>query len=158
MRAVLALAVCALAYAAEPLPPKQPLPFSHKQHVGAGLQCKDCHANPDPGEEEGFPATSKCMACHIAIDKNAPAIKELKAYADRKQEIPWARVWEIPSSVSFSHRTHIEAGATCQTCHGPVQDRDVLRRETDMSMGACINCHRLNRAPVECKTCHADAQ
>jgi hypothetical protein len=28
--------------------PEQPLPYSHKQHLAFGLECKACHANPDP--------------------------------------------------------------------------------------------------------------
>lgn len=34
----------------EAVPVAQPLPFSHKQHVTAGLKCGDCHQTPDPGE------------------------------------------------------------------------------------------------------------
>lgn len=28
--------------------PGQPLPFSHKTHVGLGLECQVCHAMPEP--------------------------------------------------------------------------------------------------------------
>src|SRR5208282_3364782 len=31
--------------------PAQPLPFSHKTHVTRGLQCRQCHTNPEPGNQ-----------------------------------------------------------------------------------------------------------
>ena len=134
--------------------PEQPIPFSHRQHVSAGLKCKDCHTNPDPGESEGIPAASKCMACHISIATGKPAIQKLKEYAASKQAIPWVRVYQIPSYVDFSHRTHLQAGATCQTCHGPVETRDALWKEANISMGGCIACHRQHKASTACTYCH----
>ena len=138
--------------------PEQPIPFSHKQHVPMGLKCKDCHANPDPGEVEGLPAASKCMACHFSIARDSPAIQKLKIFADRKQPIPWARVYQIPSYVEFSHRSHIDAGFKCEKCHGPVETREALWKETDVSMGGCIACHRQNRASTVCTYCHENRQ
>ncbi len=142
------------ALAAAPAPPQQPLPYSHKQHIALGLKCKECHANADPGEVMGFPAASKCMACHVSIAKDRPTIRKLKEFAEAKQEIPWVRVYQIPSYVDFSHRTHLEAGAACETCHGSVAERDALWREGTLSMGACMDCHRKNRASIDCTYCH----
>jgi len=31
-------------------PPVQPVPYSHKKHLAQGLDCKDCHTNPEPGK------------------------------------------------------------------------------------------------------------
>src|SRR5260370_10557761 len=53
--------------------PEQPLPYSHKQHLAFGLQCKDCHTNPEPGKLMTFPPTSKCMQCHVTIATDKPA-------------------------------------------------------------------------------------
>ena len=156
--ALLALLAAALAAAQEHHIPEQPIPFSHKLHVGLGLKCKDCHPNPDPGEVEGLPASSKCLACHFSIAKDKDSIRQLKAFADRKQPIPWARVYQIPSYVDFSHRAHIEAGFTCDKCHGPVETRDALWKETDISMGGCIKCHRQNKASTACTFCHENRQ
>ena len=37
-------------------PPTQPIPYSHKKHVGElKLKCNMCHANKDPGETMVFP-------------------------------------------------------------------------------------------------------
>ena len=33
-------------------------------------------------------------------------------------------------------------------------EADRLFRETDISMGGCMNCHRANRASLDCTFCH----
>jgi Zn ribbon nucleic-acid-binding protein len=138
--------------------PEQPIPFSHKQHITLPLACKECHSNPDPGEVEGIPATSKCMACHFSIAKDKPSIQKLKSFADSKQPVPWIRVYQIPSYVDFSHRKHLEAGFKCEKCHGAVEARDALWKETDITMGGCITCHRQNKASITCTYCHENRQ
>jgi len=158
MRAALALLATLAVCAQEHHIPEQPIPFSHKQHVALGLKCKDCHANADPGETEGIPAASKCMACHASIATDRPAIQKLKTFADAKEPIPWARVYQIPSYVAFSHRVHVDAGFKCETCHGPVATRDALWKEKDITMGGCIACHRQNRASTACTLCHENRQ
>ena len=148
------MAAAALWLAADPAPVRQPLPFSHKTHAGVGLKCADCHASPDPGELMTFPATAKCMSCHMLIAKDKPAIVQLAAHARAKSPVPWVRVYQIPSYVFFSHRVHMESGAKCESCHGPVAEREVLAKEKDISMGACMTCHRQNKASLDCNYCH----
>jgi hypothetical protein len=132
----------------------QPIPYSHKTHLALGLECKTCHKNPDPGEVMGIPQAPVCMGCHVSIKKDSPAIQKLAGYAADKKQIPWARVYQLPGYVFFNHRTHIEKGATCQTCHGEVAKRDVLTKEVDISMGACMDCHTKYKAPNTCTYCH----
>jgi hypothetical protein len=135
--------------------PDQPLPFSHKVHAGTlKIQCKMCHSNPDPGEMMTIAAASKCMQCHAAIKADTPAIQKLAAAAKNERDIRWARVYEIPSYVSFSHREHVASGNTCAECHGKVAERDQLAREADISMGGCMNCHRTKKVSIDCVFCH----
>src|SRR5665213_3485622 len=64
-----------------PLPaPQQPLPYSHKAHLALGLQCTECHTNPDHGRLMTFPDTATCMKCHASFGKNRPSIQKLIAY------------------------------------------------------------------------------
>ncbi len=141
--------------AVETTPAGQPIPFSHKQHTDtAHLKCNDCHKLAPSGEVVSIPTGKSCMACHTQIDSNSAAIKDLKAYVDEKQPVPWVRIYEIPGFVEFSHKTHLDAGAKCETCHGPVATRDYLWRETDLSMGGCLSCHRAKAANTDCHTCH----
>jgi len=135
-------------------PVEQPMPFSHKKHVELGLVCKSCHKNADPGEIMGIAPASACMGCHKRALAESGSIKRLARYAESRAEVPWARVYLIPSYVYFSHRRHLESGANCETCHGPVASRDVLWRETDISMGGCMDCHIRNKARNDCNYCH----
>lgn len=138
--------------------PVQPVPYSHKSHVALGLKCAECHTGPDPGEMMTFPAASKCMACHVAIAKDKPSIQKLTQLAKLKSGVPWVRVYQIPAYVFFSHREHTRAGAKCETCHGPVGERDVLAQEKETSMGACMDCHRQHKASLDCAFCHETRQ
>jgi hypothetical protein len=146
------LAMAAAVFAAEP--PVQPIPYSHKQHIALGLKCANCHEMPDPGEMMGIPAAAKCMTCHQSVKNDSPAVQKLAGFAARKEPVPWVRVYQIPGYVFFSHKNHLETGASCETCHGKVQERDRLYKETDISMGGCMNCHRANRASLDCTFCH----
>jgi hypothetical protein len=71
--------------------PEQPIPYSHKKHLSFGLECKNCHTNPEPGKLMTFPATSKCMECHVTIAKDKPSIQKLTSFAKSDKPIPWVR-------------------------------------------------------------------
>ena len=133
----------------------QPVRFSHKTHTEAAkLTCKDCHTMPDPGERAGTPATSKCMACHTAVKTDSPHIAKIAAWHKAKRPVPWVRIYEIPGYVFFSHKNHTDAGVKCESCHGPVAERDVITKEVKHNMGTCMECHRQSKAPNECTSCH----
>jgi Zn ribbon nucleic-acid-binding protein len=133
----------------------QPIPFSHKQHAGvAHLKCSECHTLAASGEVVSIPTGKICMTCHNQIARDRESIKDLKSYVDETQPVPWVRVYELPGFVEFSHKVHLDAGAKCATCHGPVATRDRLWRETDLSMNGCVTCHRAAHASTNCSTCH----
>ncbi len=150
--------VCAFAAAGQtyiPPAPVQPLPFSHKLHLSKSLDCKDCHSMPEPGDHATFPATARCMACHVEIKKDSEAIQKLADYHKKQEAIPWKRVYRVPEYVFFSHKVHVtKAKAACETCHGPVRDRDVMRKEKETSMAVCMDCHKASAASVACDYCH----
>lgn len=150
---VLGASPCMMRAAA--VPPEQPIPFSHKVHAGTlKMQCKMCHPNSGLGETMRIAAASVCMQCHSAIKAESPAIQKLASLAKSGSEIKWARVYEIPSYVNFSHRSHLEGGTKCADCHGQVAERDALFREADISMGGCMNCHRVKKVSIDCTLCH----
>src|ERR1051325_10147034 len=46
----------------------QPVPFSHKHHVGAlGMDCRYCHMSAETSSFAGMPTTETCMKCHREI-------------------------------------------------------------------------------------------
>ena len=91
--------------------PVQPVPYSHKQHLAMGLQCKNCHTSPDPGEMMGIPPVKVCMGCHTSVKTDSPHIQKLAKHAADKTEPPWVRIYQIPAYVFFSHKVHLETGA-----------------------------------------------
>ena len=137
--------------------PEQPIPYSHKTHVGTlGLQCQMCHTNPDPGNQMTFPATSTCMTCHNSVAKDKPAIVKLADFAKSGQPIPWVRVYQVTPGVTWTHRKHLQAGMQCAMCHGNVGQLDAMAETTSVtSMASCISCHQAHNAPAACATCHA---
>jgi hypothetical protein len=139
----------------EHTPPVQPIPYSHKKHLSFGLECKLCHTNPDPGKFMTFPATSKCIECHVTIAKDKPSIQKLAEYSKSKLPIPWVRVYTVLPGVAWNHRSHLEAGVKCETCHGQVAQLEAMSEVTSVTtMYSCLNCHELNHAKVACDTCH----
>jgi hypothetical protein len=136
-------------------PPAQPLPFSHKQHLTLDLQCKNCHEMPEPGDAATLPSTSKCMGCHSRIKKDNADIRHLAEYNNKRETIPWKRVYRIPDYVSFNHKTHIVVGKVlCEECHGAVREMDVIQKVKETSMLACMDCHRKMGASIACNLCH----
>ncbi len=152
---ILLISAMLRAEAPQPSAPAQPIPFSHKQHISTGLKCQECHPNPDPGEAMELPAAGKCMFCHVAIAKNSPAIQKLSEYAKNKQAIPWARIYQLPDWVFWSHRVHLQANQSCDSCHGPVSSMEATVQATTVTtMAGCIACHQKNNAPTGCQSCH----
>ncbi len=141
-----------------PPAPEQPLPYSHKVHLAQGLQCINCHETAEKDDHATLPPTQTCMGCHANVKTDSPNIQKLAQFDEKKEDVPWRRVYRLPAFVYFSHKQHVTDGkATCDTCHGNVAQMDVMQKVKDISMAACIECHKQHSAPVACDSCH-DAQ
>lgn len=142
-----------------PAAPVQPLPYSHKTHVALGLPCRGCHVNPDQGALMTYPPASACMTCHATVAADRPAIQKLAALESSGTPVPWVRVYRLPDYVYWSHATHIQTDITCEQCHGPVAQRDVLAQETNIvTMLGCVTCHNKRQVFTDCGDCHAPRQ
>lgn len=142
-----------------PPAPAQPIPYSHKKHLALGLECRQCHVNPDPGEMMTFPATAICMSCHQAIATDKPAIQKLASFAAAGTPVPWVRVYDTPEYVFWNHRAHLDAKVDCVECHGKVADLDVMQQVTDVvTMLGCRRCHDARQAFTDCGDCHEPRQ
>src|ERR1700734_2678052 len=60
--------------------PDQPVPFSHKHHVGDdGIDCRYCHTSVETSAYAGLPPTETCMSCHSQIWSNAAMLEPVRA-------------------------------------------------------------------------------
>ena len=145
--------------------PVQPIRFPHPSHVQkAGINCVYCHFAANKSPDPGMPAVGTCMGCHSLIKgkpntTTAAEIKKLDQYwnvADpsKSKPIPWVRIHKVPDYVNFPHMRHVNAGVTCQTCHGEVQKMTQVFQYASLNMGWCINCHIQNKARYDCAVCH----
>ncbi len=106
-----------------------------------------------------MPAVGTCMGCHNAVmgstDKGKAEIKKLQTYADlagagkNAKPVPWVRIHKVPEYVHFPHVRHVNAGVTCQTCHGQVQGMNKVYQASSLNMGWCVNCHVNGYDPKE---------
>jgi cytochrome c553 len=128
--------------------PDQPVKFSHKVHVGENnIDCKYCHTTVEQGKSAGIPATNLCMNCHVIIREGTHSgkfeIAKIVDAVEKKKPIEWVRIHNLPEHVFFSHAVHVGSGKLdCTQCHGQVQEMDIMKQHSDLSMGWCVNCHR----------------
>ncbi len=158
--------------------PPQPIAFSHELHAGRlTISCLYCHGGAQRSDVAGVPPLSVCMNCHVAVrsvsgaKEPSPEIAKIVAAYDASVSSPtapgfaWNRVHHLPDYVHFSHRAHIANNLQCQECHGPVQTMTRLRQAAPLTMGWCVNCHRLTPkdapshwkrvgGPLDCAACH----
>ena len=124
--------------------PTQPIAFSHKLHAGENnINCAYCHTSVYKGKSANIPSPNICMNCHSQIKTESPEIKKIYRAIERKQPIQWVRVHNLPDLAYFNHSQHTQVGGIqCQTCHGPIQNMEVVYQYSALTMGWCINCHR----------------
>jgi hypothetical protein len=135
--------------------PKQPLPFSHKTHAAAEINCDFCHSSDSADQAIALPSIAVCMNCHQVIDKDKPAIQELLTFARQNRPVPWLHVYSVPGWVYWSHTPHQQAGLQCAECHGDVAKMDVTHQARDVtSMNGCTNCHQQHNVANDCGSCH----
>ncbi|GAB1405708.1 hypothetical protein MASR1M74_28900 [Lentimicrobium sp.] len=128
--------------------PDQPIKFSHKIHAGDNqTDCRYCHSIADYSKSAGIPSNDLCLKCHnvVLTGRNSGKFEINKILRAEKsgKAVEWIRVHNLPDHAYFSHAQHVNAGQVeCETCHGPVEQMDILKQFTDLSMGWCVNCHR----------------
>lgn len=124
--------------------PTQPIAFSHEIHAGQyEIDCNYCHTGVRKSKSANIPSANICMNCHSAIKTESPEIKKIYAAVENNTPIEWVRVHNLPDLAYFNHAQHVKVGEIeCQTCHGPIEEMDIVYQYAPLTMGWCINCHR----------------
>lgn len=125
--------------------PEQPIPYSHKLHVGQlKLDCRYCHQEVEKGRFATVPPTETCMNCHNVVRQDSPHIQKLKEYHEKGEPVPWKRVHKLPDFVFFNHSVHVNSGVSCYACHGKIEEMDEkgVKQAKPLMMADCLSCHR----------------
>ncbi|WP_452224076.1 c-type cytochrome [Lacinutrix chionoecetis] len=155
--------------------PVQEIHYSHRIHAGDnGIDCKYCHSSARVSKTSGIPSLNVCMNCHKSISEVAETtatedyskafydgeIKKLykavgwddaeQKYTGVTKPVKWTRIHNLPDFAYFNHSQHVSvAEIECQTCHGPVEEMEVMYQFAPLTMGWCINCHRETNVKVQ---------
>jgi len=125
----------------EPLP--QPIPFSHKHHVGDdGIDCRYCHTAVETSRHASLPAAHICLSCHSQLYTQAEVLAPLRESERTGQPIAWRHVYSLPDFVYFAHNVHVAKGVACVECHGRVDQMPITWRAQPLQMQWCLACHR----------------
>ncbi len=130
--------------------PTQPIAFSHKLHAGDyKIDCEYCHTGVSIAKNANIPSANICMNCHSGITKitgaTEPSAEIQKIYdaVEKNKPIEWVRVHNLPDLAYFNHSQHYKVGGIeCDECHGVVEEMEVMRQHSNLTMGWCIDCHR----------------
>ncbi|AKF06450.1 Molybdopterin oxidoreductase subunit protein HtpG [Sandaracinus amylolyticus] len=123
--------------------PVQPVPFSHRLHAGQlGMDCRYCHANVERSPEAMIPPTQTCMGCHSVVRTESAALAPVRESWETGEPIEWVRVHNLPDHAYFDHSIHLSIGVGCATCHGRIDQMEVVTNQTPLSMSWCLDCHR----------------
>ncbi|MEM8896781.1 MAG: c-type cytochrome [Bacteroidota bacterium] len=143
--------------------PEQPIAFSHKLHAGQyEIDCKYCHSGTYKSKSAWIPSLNVCMNCHKYIAEGPSGGEEIAkiyeavgwdaeeaAYTKEPKNVEWVRIHNIPDHAYFNHAQHVVVGGLeCQTCHGPIQEMEVVYQYSNLGMGWCIECHRQEKVKV----------
>ena len=148
--------------------PKQPVPFSHKLHAGQlKLDCRYCHNTVEKAGHAAIPPSATCGNCHGGnrttgeivdgswqtgrdlgiIHPDSTLLEPIRVSLEKEDRpMQWERVHDLPDFVYFNHSVHIARGVSCVSCHGRIDQMEVVEQKKTLSMKWCLDCHR---APAE---------
>jgi len=127
--------------------PIQPVPYSHELHAGQlGMDCRYCHGDAEKSAHASIPPTQTCMGCHGQIRTESLRLLPVRESWATGRPIEWVKVNHLPDYAHFSHAVHVNVGVGCESCHGRIDQMEVVYQVSPMSMAWCLDCHR---APEE---------
>lgn len=134
--------------------PTQPVPFSHAVHAGQlKMDCRYCHNTVFDAAHAAIPPTATCINCHspandqgvtglAAVHQASPRLAPVRESWETGRSVAWVRVHNLPEFVYFNHAAHVHAGVSCVSCHGRIDQMEVVHQDKQLSMAWCIECHR----------------
>ncbi len=123
--------------------PNQPVPFSHAMHAGQlKMDCRYCHSTVESTSFAAIPDTKICMNCHASIRSDSEKLKLINESYLTGMPVSWLKIHDQPDFVFFNHSAHVNHGVGCVTCHGRIDEMEVVHQDKPLSMAWCLECHR----------------
>lgn len=121
----------------------QPVAFSHQHHVGQlGIHCLYCHTSVEESHFANIPPTKTCINCHQQMWTGADLLAPVRDSYKTDTPIVWNRVHNVPHYAYFNHAIHVGKGVGCYSCHGRLDEMNLVWQSKTLLMEWCINCHR----------------
>lgn len=123
--------------------PAQPVSFPHNVHVEQlGMDCRYCHSFVETAAHSNIPTTQVCINCHSQVQKDNPKLKPVMDSWQTGKPIEWVQVHKTPDYAYFYHSVHVNRGVSCVSCHGRVDQMEVVWHDQPQHMAWCLDCHR----------------
>ena len=58
------------------------------------------------------------------------------------EPIKWKKVHDLADYAYFNHSAHVNKGVSCVSCHGRIDEMEVVSQAKPLSMAWCLDCHR----------------
>lgn len=122
--------------------------------------CMNCHksiyeykGNPEGPSKEDLANGYTNEFYTAEIKKLYKAVgwdEENQKYTGDTQPVEWVQVHNLPDLAYFNHSQHVSVGGVeCQTCHGPVEEMEIMTQYSPLTMAWCVNCHKETNVKVE---------
>ena len=82
------------------------------------------------------------MNCHSQIQTKNPKLQPVRDSWATGVPIQWVKIHNVPDYAYFNHSAHVNRGVSCVSCHGKVNEMNVVFQDQPQSMAWCLNCHR----------------
>ena len=140
---------------------EEPFKFSHKMHMEQGMQCVECHKDPESDSYTAMPSLESCTMCHFDLMTGSEADEKfVNQYVLPGKEIPW----EEYRTETGRKRSEAHDFFDCSSCHidmdgrvkSPPYYENILTgySKQTMKMDECERCHAKLDASNACYVCH----
>ena len=144
-------------------------PFSHRVHLGMGLQCAECHqaaAASTKAQDDLLPARQVCRECHEEAGLAAPGPR-VPTLVTRFSHALHLKMGDVAPFIAaaMDHgnylqppldiRRRLNTGNPCEACHRGLEESDRVTRAALPQMADCLVCHTVIEPPFSCEDCHA---
>jgi hypothetical protein len=82
------------------------------------------------------------MNCHQRIRPDSARLLPVRESFATSDPVEWIKVHDLPDYVYFNHSAHVTRGIGCVSCHGRIDQMEVVYQEEPLSMSWCLDCHR----------------